>query len=236
MKSFWAVTVLTSCAFAQSTSTPARPRLAGLLDFPSIYSEANPGTAGTVLEVHERPAASSPLVARLDLKGIRAQSGEYACTWRRDLDSGEEPMGCIFTESGYEVPAVVVLEQATGWYRIALDPAATRTGWVQSSAEYHSLAKLLAGSEHLSHLTKDWDGRLYQQPGLAPRLVRPAGSHSEIPYRALDHRSYQGRLWIKVELLDEVCGEHEPRVLHTGWVPAQSAEGKLWAWFWSRGC
>ncbi len=43
-------------------------------------------------------------------------------------------------------------------------------------------------------------------------------------------------VYLHVEILDEVCGNQDPRVIDTGWVPAQSPAGAQWAWFWSRGC
>jgi DNA-binding winged helix-turn-helix (wHTH) protein len=45
---------------------------------------------------------------------------------------------------------------------------------------------------------------------------------------------HRDRVVSKEELLDEVCSAQEPRVNDTGWVPAESAAGVQWAWFWSR--
>lgn len=44
-------------------------------------------------------------------------------------------------------------------------------------------------------------------------------------------------LWLQVEVLDSnPCDGGTPRVIHSGWVPAYDPQGRLTAWFWSRGC
>ncbi len=229
---------------APQIEAQSMPTLTGLLDYPAIYADSEPGVAAQVLKVHERASNGTRVVAQLDRKGIRlADAGEYFCTWTRDLDVSKAATACVFTESGYEIPALAVFGADGQWYRIALDDS--HFGWVQQAAGYHSLADLLASSERLTYLTPAWDGRLYDAPGKGATLVLPRerrrsrndpAQTDTVPYRALDHTMVAGRLWIKVEILDEVCGERDPHVLYTGWVPAQSPSGELLMWFHSRGC
>jgi hypothetical protein len=98
------------------------------------------------------------------------------------------------------------------------------------------LVELVASSERLTHLTKQWDGRAYARPDAQSPLVRQYSHDDEVPYRARGHRVVDGRLWVHVDVLDQVCSGPEPRVLFTAWVPAQAPMGTRWAWFWSRGC
>ena len=87
------------------------------------------------------------------------------------------------------------------------------------------------------------DGREVHLLGLGLRLDAPRlCAHLEAARQARRERAradlavVQERLWLHVEILDEVCGNQDPRVIDTGWVPAQSPAGTQWAWFWSRGC
>lgn len=221
-----------------------KPVFTGLLDFAAIYPELEPGAATRTMSAHATASATAAVIAQLDHKGIRlAGAHDYSCRWKRDLDLTQPPRACVFAESGYEIPALAVFGAEGQWLRIAL--GASQFGWVQAGSGYHSLPDLLATSERLTYLAAEWDGRLYGEPGTAGELVLPPEQRRRkddptrtdpVPYKALAHTVVAGRLWLKVEILDEVCGERDPRVLHTGWVPAQSPSGELWAWFYSRGC
>jgi len=232
--------VMVSILAVQTFSVPV---LVGLWDFPGIMGDA----AGPVdlVTVHLNPSMSAAVVAHLDKEGISlAGAATRSCRWIRDLDLPASPRGCIFTESGYEIPSLAVFDRQGGWLRIALDDRATRYGWVQERGQFHALADLLAGNRS-TYLMAAWDRTLYESPSSgAPALGRrtartsgkPPNANAEVPYRAIGHVFMQGRLWLHVEILDEVCGGQDPRVIDTGWVPAQSPVGAQWAWFWSRGC
>lgn len=231
-----AVLALASILVPQTLPVPV---LAGLWDFAAIYAE--PGGSVEVVEVHLDPLASSAVVARLDKDGIVFVNGSRSCSWMRDLDRAAAPRGCVFTESGYEVPSLAVFERRGDWLRIALENDARRFGWVQEGGRFHALANLL-GSDNLTYLTAAWNGTLYDGtgPNASGRQARRANGASraggETPYRGIGHAIARGRLWLHIEVLDNVCGAQEPRVVDTGWIPAQSATGAQWAWFRSRGC
>jgi hypothetical protein len=237
--------LLVSMLILQALSTPA---LVGLWDFEGLAAEAD--RAVTPVAVHLDPSASSPVVARLDKEGIllaprqgsgQADGSKRSCTWKRDRDRPASPRGCLFTESGYEIPSLAVFARQATWLRIALDDNATRFGWVQQRGDFHALADLVA-AERLTYLTGAWDKRLHDSPaadlrtGRDARVSTNAARATEVPYRTIAQRIVQGRLWLHVELLDQVCSGGEPNVIDTGWVPAQSPAGDQWAWFWSRGC
>jgi hypothetical protein len=160
---------------------------------------------------------------------------DTTCPWRRDSDAGLPARGCIYTESGYEVPALAVFERRGGWFRIAIDDDARSFGWVQGAEDsFHSLADLLATGARLTYLTARWDRRLYVTPGGTASVLPP--SDQNVPYEGRESRLIDGRLWLRIDVLDQVCGDRQPRVLRSGWVPAQAANGEAWAWFHSRGC
>ena len=217
-------------------------RLVGLLRDPEgcrCYAES--------VDVRVNPSTGAAVIARLDEKGISSADGSKRfCSWAGDNDFGDPvpPRGCIYAESGYEIASVVVFEQQCKWLRIALDNSATRFGWVMADDAFHPLSDLLSASR-LTYLTPLWNRRLYDAPDAKADIAgsrvsrlsaRATNGDFTQPYRAVRTVSEQGRLWLRVELLDEACSVDEPRVIDTGWVPAQSATGEQWAWFWSRGC
>jgi len=217
------------------------PELVGLLDFAPIYEQS----VAQRLEAFVRPSPTAQHLAEIDGRGIRLfDTQTYSCVWIRDIDANQAPSGCTFTESNYEVPSIAVFEADGNWYRLVIDAKNQQYGWVQSNAGYHPLVELLSSDERLTHFTSVWDGKVYQLASESSPLVvnmkegakstRPAAQGT--PYRVRSNVLIKGQLWLNVEILDEVCGEAEPRVLYTGWVPARSPTGVLWAWFDSRGC
>ena len=235
-------------ALAQMNATPpqiAVPALVGLWDFSGIRRD--PDVPAESVDVRVNPSTGAAVIARLDEKGISSADGSKRfCSWAGDHDFGDPvpPRGCIYAESGYEIASVVVFEQQGKWLRIALDNSATRFGWVMADDAFHPLSDLLRIGR-LTYLTPLWNRRLYDAPDTKADVAgsrvsrlsaRATNGDFTQPYRAVRTVVVQGRLWLRVELLDEVCNVDEPRVIDTGWVPAQSATGEQWAWFWSRGC
>jgi hypothetical protein len=234
-----ALTILPAIVLALA-QTASRPPLAGLWDFPAIQPDA--AAPAATVPAHAESSASSPVVARLDATGITpAGAAAPSCTWERDLDRAAVAGGCIFTESGYEIPALAVFDRRGGWLKIAVENGATRFGWVEERGAFHSIVDLLAG-DHLNHMTPEWNRLVYDAPRADPTNSRTArGTDNDDagayrPYRPLGYTFVDGRLWLHVELLDAVCRAAEPVVIDTGWVPAQSPNGNPWAWFSSRGC
>jgi hypothetical protein len=219
------------------------PPLVGLWDFGGVAGYATGPV--DVVPVYLSPSSSAAVVAHLDTSGISLADGTRSCEWIRDLDVPTRPRGCVFTESAYEIPSLAAFERRSGWVRIALDNDATRFGWVRESDRFHAIVDLLASQSTLTYLAPSWDGMLYESPGSARRSVNARTArasdtivreNAEVPYRAIGRTVVQERLWLHVEILDEVCGNQDPQVIDTGWVPAQSPAGIQWAWFWSRGC
>lgn len=238
-------------ALGQDNATPQKiavPALVGLWDFSGLSRDPDaPVQSVESVDVRVNPSTGAAVIARLDREGISSADGsERFCSWAADHDFGDPvpPRGCIYAESGYEIASVVVFEQQGKWLRIALDNSATRFGWVMADDTFHPLSDLLRVGR-LTYLTPLWNRRLYDAPDakadiagsrVARLSARSTNGDFQQPYRALRTVVVEGRLWLRVELLDEVCSADEPRVIDAGWVPAQSATGEQWAWFWSRGC
>jgi hypothetical protein len=222
-------------------TTRSASELVALLDFAPIYDQ----NSAQKLEAFVRSSAKEQRSAELDGREIRLSATQaYSCIWIRDIDANREPSGCTFTESNYEVPSIAVFEADGNWYRIVIDVKNQNYGWVQSNAGYHSVVELLSSDERLTYFTSAWDGKIYQLASASSPLVVnvKAGAKStmpaalDTPYRLRRHVLIKVQLWLNVEILDEICGEAEPRVLYAGWVPTRSPTGVLWAWFHSRGC
>ena len=83
---------------------------------------------------------------------------------------------------------------------------------------------LLGSDERLTYFTSAWDGKIYELASVSSRLVVnvKAGAKStmpaalDTPYQLRGYVLIKGQLWRNVEILDEVCGEAEPRVLYAG--------------------
>lgn len=234
-------------------ATGAHAALVGLIDMPIVYDYAEmpsddpkPRPRPARIDVRAQPSPGAPVVATIDVRGI-AVGGVHHCLWRGAMpgmapEQAPKLPQCPHWESGYEIPALVVFEtRAGGWHRIAIDRAATRFGWIRSEEKLHALESLVASDEHLTFLTERWPRTLHDRPGggtttRVAKQPRPADQSGDTtPYRALRHTRVAGELWIEVEVLDEVCGANDPRVIARGWVPARTPGGLL-VWYHSRGC
>jgi hypothetical protein len=230
---------------AQQRGAPALTQLnetglVGLVELPWIYGVNGP-PPDEPLTARAQPGSGAAAVAVLDPIGVRTPGGERVCRWVRDLDrQAGDPPGCEFVEAGYEIPALRVLAVAdAGWFRVELTGSAERAAWIQTDNRFHSVIDLLASGEHLTYLDlRRWDRQISVEPsGSRAEFRHPAlQDRREAPYEALGHVIYQGRLWLHVRILDEICVARDPVEIGRGWIPAMTAAGDLNAWFWSRGC
>jgi hypothetical protein len=226
---------------AADVTASSEAGLVGLVELPWIY-EANGPPPNEPLTAHAAPDASARVVALLDRDGVRTPDGTRVCGWVRDLDrvSGSPP-GCEFVEAGYEVPALRVYERRdSGWLLVNLTGSPAQSVWIRPGGRFHSIVDLLAGDGHLTYLDLlRWDRRMFQTPGGSSPIAfrHPALlEERQAPYEALGHAIHEGRVWLHVRILDDVCGARDPVEIGRGWIPAKTAGGELNAWFWSRGC
>jgi hypothetical protein len=145
------------------------------------------------------------------------------------FEDGERTRLVPTQESGYEVPALPVLEARGDWLRIALGE---RTGWLRrpAGATYDPYPALLA--DKLAYATASWNGELCAAPN---QSCRDAGRMPEQALRVVAVRGHEGEDWLEVELTSEPCRDAETALLARGWMRARG-EGRPAVWFHSRGC
>jgi hypothetical protein len=203
---------------------PGHPNaeLIGLLELPTVLNLDEPRASSPPPRLHHAPleARAAPEAGAALVASIRS------------------PLDVITREYDYERQAAVVLEQRRDWYRIALPEQ--RTGWLSArvAGALHPFAELIVN--RLSYLTQHWDGWVWPDPGagipVTANLKRSEGRH-EYPVNVLATQDVAGTLWLQIELLSaDPCEGGSPKTVQGGWVPAYSPEGKLTAWFHSRGC
>ena len=161
--------------------------------------------------------------------GNETQACEAVEAWFTAVDA-TEPRLVPLRESGYEVPALMVLEQRGTWHRIVLGNDA---GWVQppGDATYEPYPALLR--DKLAFATTAWDSQLCQGPS---KDCTVTGSGAEASLNVLAERRHSGETWIEVELVPDPCSGGASTPLARGWMRARDARGQANAWFHSRGC
>ena len=203
---------------------PGHPNaeLIGLIELPTVLNLDEPGASSPP------PRLPHP---GIELKATPEAKAAAVASIRNSLD-------VVTREYGYEQKAAVVLERRSDWYRIALPEG--RSGWLQArfAGAFHPVAELIVGRR--SYLTGHWDGWVWPEPGAghpANAGVKRSGGRQEYPADVIATQDLAGTLWLRIEILSsDPCNDGTPKVLNAGWIPAYSPEGKLTAWFYSRGC
>jgi hypothetical protein len=142
----------------------------------------------------------------------------------------DEPAPVPTLESGYETPALLVLERRGDWHRIQLPHG---SGWLQAPAghRFESYPALLA--EKLAYATPAWAGELCRAPGENCSSDAPPPGQ---PLKVLGSKDHAGETWLEVELTTDGCRDGEARTQDRGWLRARAGDGRPVAWFHSRGC
>lgn len=187
-----------------------------------VYAEArsNADRIGT-LENSSRPFVS----------GGRLFAGEAQF---HPADTAFLPQDVPSHQISYAEPAATVLERNGRWFRIDL---ASGSGWIErpgtiSFETYEQLVK-----EIHPHLTEDWNGKLWRQPGRdqfepGPEWRTAAGAN--VPAAVLEWREVGGEAWIKVRLTtDPLCTPTLPDKMPAaeGWLPAYWPSGRVSVWY-----
>ena len=194
----------------------------GLVELPSILNLDEPGADSPPprrptqpLVVYAHPEEQATVLARIGF-----------------------PRDVVTREYDYERKAAVVRARQPGWYRIAL--AGERDGWLRErdAGPFRPVAELLVN--RLNYLTEHWDGWVWPEPGAGHAVkseLKQAAGRQEYPANVLATQDLAGTLWLQVEILSgSRCEGDTPQVRASGWIPAYSPDGRLTAWFYSRGC
>ena len=218
-----------------------RERVVGLLNLPEIVGEGCGPQQPQSATLHDMPSKSSPRRGSITFQVTDRQpdggycGGARLIVQRTDGSSGEQ---LPTSESGYEIPAVVVYERSRSWFRIALQRG---SAWMvrDNLNDFQPYPELL--KDKLSFVRKGWDGKLWRTPGSGTGERIPAAWG---PYLAdgigVDVLAIQrvgGAIWLRVQLKTESCGETLIGVKSAaGWIPAYLSSGTPSVWFFSRGC
>lgn len=190
----------------------ASPRLAGLVEIPSVLDQQKSAPAAVTLRAVPSPAAPAACV-------IRAAA---------DLETREH---------GYEELSGVVYESKPGWYGLRCR-GADGVAWLAASdaGTYRGMDELV--THGLAYLTVDWDRNLYQRPHATALSHRARVEAAEPDITVADTAIVGDELWLLVVVYGPGrCTADEPGpVLDAGWTPAHSTTGAVTAWFYSRGC
>lgn len=215
-----------------AATTPPPAGLSGLLT-PAQEADGPPGCvrASTRLrvQVFAQPAPDAPTLGWLVFRPWSDDGAEcLAVAPVLETAATTEPVPAL--ESGYETPALLVLERRGDWQRIQLREG---SGWLQPPAGHHFEAYPALLSEKLAYATDAWSGELCELPG------QDCGNDSAAPgqsLRVLATGEHDGHAWLQVELTTDGCRDGEARVLRRGWLRARADDGRPTAWFHPRGC
>ncbi|MEN3974702.1 hypothetical protein [Emcibacter sp. SYSU 3D8] len=210
------------------SAAPGKNAVLGLILLPGIFGP--PETGGVVaaeqpvpLPVYAVPRDDAPAITVL-----------------------RTPEDVEYREYTYEGAAAVVYEARPPWYRIGVRaalPGSLKHGWIKVDAagDFMPVDDLLTRS--MTFLNREWDGRLWSEPEAGARPATStlrqgaAAEDDEFIVDVQETRRVGDGLWLRVQTFDQSpCEGGTPKVVDTGWVPAYSANGKLTAWFYSRGC
>ena len=190
----------------------ASPRLAGLVEIPSVLGPQKSAPAAVTLRTG--PSAAAPA----------------ACVIRTAADLETR-------EHGYEELSGVVYESKPGWYGLRCR-GADGVAWLAASdaGTYRGLDELV--KDGLAYLTNDWDRNLYQRPHATAPSHRARVEADAPDITVADTAMVDDELWLLVVVYGPGrCTPDEPGpVLDAGWTPAHSTAGAVTAWFYSRGC
>lgn len=217
----------------------APDRVIGLLTLPEVFGpRACVPFEPDGVPVYEIASEGTPIAfIRVDQQPSFAPHGGCEGLEVR-LHRGNARVELPTREYDYEMPAAIVVEQRSGWFRIKLD---TGTGWVKASLvdRFLSLTDLFEEFVGLTEINPTYAGRLVVAPGrsVEPRSPRVAGSQS---VRVIEVRNMLGDMWVHVEVMsNSMCtapANGPPEIVATGWLPMHAPNGDPTIWFSSRGC
>jgi hypothetical protein len=222
-----------------AASASAQDRVIGLLALPQVFGSSE----CAAFEPEEIPLYSAindakPIATiRVDQNWSFAPHGGCEGLEVR-VHRGEERHELPTREYDYEMPAAIVLDHSSGWFKVRLDKD---SAWIKASPVDHfmPLADLFEEFMGVTAIDKSFSGRLVDAPGrpataASPQVVGPR------PVQVIEVRSVFGQMWAQVEVFDHsICSAAEngpPQVVARGWMLLHGSNGEPTIWFASRGC
>lgn len=211
-------------------------RLIGLLDLDDIVRDGcGPAPQRATARVFARPSDTSSAVGTLSW----LEEADRFCGLMFEGPNGsKEKLPTL--ESGYEIPAAIVYERRSEWFRIRLVKG---SAWVRQTDSTAFLRYPDMLREHLAHTLQTWDGTLRATPGAFGKVTPLSDGWKALLDRQLSvdylgSRRVGGELWVQIRLTSEgACGQKRDGVeTVSGWIPAYQPDRSPSLWFASRGC
>ena len=220
-------------------SAVAQERVLGLLSLPEVFGARScaPIEPGEVA-LHATPNDGKAFAfIRVDQNWSFAPHG--GCEGLEvSIHRGEQHEELPTLEYDYEMPAAIVVDERDGWFKIRLKD---KPAWVKASAvdRFMPLAELFEEFVGVTTISKDFTGRLLNEPGILNGPIMPRVSPAQ-SVRVVEIREAHGQQWVNVEVLSHsACtagSDGPPQVVANGWLPLYAADGAPAIWFSSRGC
>jgi hypothetical protein len=224
---------------AMASQGTAPDRVIGLIALPQVYGsrQCAPFEPGQV-PLHVLPNDGRPIAfIRVDRNWSFAPHG--GCEGLQvSVHEGQQRRELPTLEYDYEMPAAIVLEQRSGWFRIRLDKG---SAWLQASPldRFMSLDQLFEEFVGVTSIRESISTRLVVAPGrpVEPSSPQVTGGQSA---RVISIRNVFGQAWVEVEItshsLCEAGLKGPPEIVGQGWMLLHDAKGEPTLWYSSRGC
>lgn len=180
------------------------------------------------LSIHDSADASSPVLARLDNRGLVTGDG-VACEWfvfhpLTEWHLGRARCGDVTENMGWPVFAA----QGTGdnqWLEVIADGEG-RLGWIQSALPLRSLVDDV--KDNIGYVTPHWDRQLSAEPGGKTRKV----ADGELQVEVLEVAEHEEHTWLKVQPQTDGCETGKnTKVGKPGWLRATNDAGEIQVWY-----
>ena len=223
-----------------AAQTAAADRVIGLLALPEVFgSRTCAPFEPKDVAVHSTPNDGTAFGAiRVDQNWSFAPHG--GCEGLKvSVHRGEVREELPALEYDYEMPAAIVVERQSGWFRVKLGQG---SGWIKAStaARFMPLADLFEEFVGVTTIEKYFTGNLLMEPGARAKTVAAAPVKPGQSVQVLEMRDVDGRTFVKVDVMSHslcTAGDHgPPEVVATGWLPLHAPTGDPTIWFSSRGC
>jgi hypothetical protein len=232
-----ALSVFVVVLAVQGGSAP--DRVIGLISLPRVFGarQCAPFEPGEVA-LHVLPNDGRPFAfIRVDQNWSFAPHG--GCEGLEvSVHEGRDRRELPTLEYDYEMPAAIVLEQRSGWFRIRLDKG---SAWLQASAvdRFMGLDQLFEEFIGLTRVRESINTRLVVAPGRPADASSPQVGGGESA-RVISIRSVFGDTWVEVEIashsLCDAALKGPPEIIGQGWMPMHDSKGEPTLWYSSRGC
>lgn len=222
------------------SQAPSTDRVIGLLSLPEVFGGrmCAPFTPQDVA-LHSTPDdATRVATVHVDQGWSFAPHG--GCEGLKvSVHRGNQREELPTLEYDYEMPAAIVVEQRSGWFRVKTQQG---TSWLKASVSdrFMPLNELFEEFIGVTSIDKNYTARLLAAPGAAASGVDAMRVSPSQPVQVLEMREVGGRTFVKVDVMSHspcnAGANGPPEVVATGWLPLHSDSGEPTIWYSSRGC